>query len=123
MYNYLSIMYLCLCVTFLVVAILLIATLKLKIPQFYQEYRCVLWTASIVLSLPLSFRSILDFLANNNDSFSSYFLKNDKRILEYNIMFFLLTTYFPVFCQISSLVFGYIRRNKTKSYEEQSRQQ
>jgi len=77
----------------------------------------------MLLSLPLSFRSLLDFLVATSTPFQKFVNKNYKRNLEYNIMFFLLTTYFPVFFQISSLIFGYIRRNKAKSYEDLTKQQ
>lgn len=118
---YLSYLYCCLCLIFLSVAVYLIKTLKLAIPKFYQEYRCVLWTASILLSLPLSFRGILDLSANDSSKFLAFFTKTDQRTLAYNISFFLLTTYFPVFCQISSLVFGFIRRKKAKDFENQTK--
>jgi hypothetical protein len=58
-------------------AIYLITTLKTAIPMFYEEYKCVLWTASILLSLPLSFRGIFDFSAVYSAKFFHYFTKTD----------------------------------------------
>ena len=96
--NFVSILYCILCLLFLIVAVHLILTLRETIPKFYEEYRCVLWTASILLSLPLSFRSILDFSADKSQKFFTYWTATDKRTLEYNVSFFFITTYFPVVC-------------------------
>lgn len=66
-----------------------------------------MWTATILMTLPLSFRAIFDFARINNDSDK---VTTEWRTALYNFVFFLLTTYLPIVFQIGTLVFGFVRK-------------
>jgi len=60
----------------------------------YQEYKCMLWTACFILSIPLSFRAILDFTDAFNVKFQNF---TSNHQLTYNVTFDMLTNYIPIF--------------------------
>lgn len=64
-----------LAVIFFGVATSLVCTLRSHIPKLYEEYRCVLWSANVILSLPLTFRAIFDGLNSENLAFQNFFKK------------------------------------------------
>ena len=49
-----------LAVVFLAAAIVLLFTLKMAYPTFYSEFRCLLWSTTLVMTLPLTFRALVD---------------------------------------------------------------
>lgn len=108
-----------LAILFFVIASSLVLTLRKQIPKLYEEYCGVFWLATIILSLPLTFRAIFDALISKNEKFENYFFKTYKRATSYSISFFFLTTYIPIASQITSLVFGFVRRHKAQSFETQ----
>jgi hypothetical protein len=64
--NTTGIVFFALAVAFFVVGMLLIHALKRNFMEFYVQYRKLLWTATLLLTLPLSFRGILDLLIQND---------------------------------------------------------
>ena len=51
-----------LCLVFFAVSVNLVLTIKVRAPKLYSEFKIILWCACFILSIPLSFRAILDFL-------------------------------------------------------------
>jgi hypothetical protein len=86
-----------LCLVFFAVSINLVMTLKDRAPKLYCEFKIILWSACFVLTIPLSFRAILDFLYQFNLPFQNYFNFDDHRMLSYNVAFVILTSYIPIF--------------------------
>jgi len=58
-----------LCIVFFVVSVNLVLTLKIFAPQIYTDFKIILWCACFILSIPLSFRAVLDLLYQYDDSF------------------------------------------------------
>ena len=77
---------------FFIVGVVLMHTLKTNYSDFFQEYKCVFWTTTLLLTIPLLFRGIFDFM-NVSHKWSIFW--SDKVTL-YNSMFFILTDYFPI---------------------------
>ena len=83
--------------------------LKRHFPIFYISHCCTLWTATILLTAPLFFRSSVDLLENISPSFESWYDSEEGFI--FNITGYVaLSTYIPIITQMGSLVFGYLRR-------------
>ena len=85
-----------LCLVFFAASISLVLTLKDRAPKLYSEFKIILWCACFVLTIPLSFRAILDFLYQYNTAFQNYFTFNDHRQLSYSVAFVFLTSYIPI---------------------------
>ena len=49
---------------FFTIAVLFMLKLKQNQPVIYSDYKCLLWTAVIMMTLPLTFRCILDGMMN-----------------------------------------------------------
>ena len=94
---------------FIVTGFILISKLKSNFPLFYKEFRCIMITATCLLTLPLTFRAIFDGVKLGSPDFMNWVDDNYKRNAIYNFFFFLLTTYLPIVGQIMSLVFGFLR--------------
>ena len=58
-----------LAVLFIVTGIILISKLKSNFPAFYKEFRCIMITASCLLTIPLTFRAIFDGIKLADSSF------------------------------------------------------
>jgi cytochrome c biogenesis protein CcdA len=102
-------------VVFLTVGIRLIFALKKNFFQFYKEYRCLLWTATILITIPLSFRAIFDFTRIDHNPTNDIVDKEWSKALE-DSYFFILTTYLPIVFQIGSLVFGFVRKKHASAH-------
>lgn len=76
---------------------------------FYKDFRCLLITATVMLTVPLTFRAFFDGIKIISPDFYDWVNDNYKRNSIYNFSFFLLTTYLPVIGQIMALVFGFVR--------------
>ena len=87
--------------------------LKKYFPDFFEEHKLMLITASIGLSMPVLLRGILN-LARLNDDFDNFIQEKEAM---YDSMFFILTEMIPLSFQLSSLIFGYIRGKKDKKYQ------
>jgi hypothetical protein len=62
-----------------------------------------------MMTVPLAFRTLLDALKAMLPGWSEWIDANKFNNSLYNFLFFLLTTYLPIVCQMGSLVFGYAR--------------
>ena len=107
--------------TFMVLAFLfvglgfvLLTKLKRHAPAFYGEHRCLMIWATILLTVPLTFRAVFDFIKLVKPEFLTWVNEDYTRNAVYNFFFFLLTTYLPIMGQIMSLVFGFVRHRQGK---------
>jgi len=114
--NSTAIVFFALAIAFFIVGVRLISALKRSFVEFYVQYRKLLWTATILLALPLSFRGIADFLLQISAIKKALNTKPWASAL-YNLFFFLLTTYLPILFQILTLVFGFVRHNQGKLFQ------
>lgn len=89
-------MFLLLATIFFSVGFLMIQALKIHFKRFYLQFKCILWAATILLTLPLTFRSIFDFTRLSDKVQKSEQGWNDFNVALYNLFVFLLTTYLPI---------------------------
>ena len=94
---------------FLVMGVVVLTKLKRHFPMFFGEHRCLMITATVLLTVPLTFRAVFDGIKVISPSFIIWVDENYTRNAIYNFCFFLLTTYLPIIGQIMSLVFGFVR--------------
>ena len=85
-----------LAVLFIVTGIILISKLKSNFQAFYKEFRCIMITASCLLTIPLTFRAIFDGIKLASPRFYDRVNDTYKANAIYNFFFFLLTTYLPI---------------------------
>ena len=104
-----AVMFSILGVMFLVYGIGMNLSLKSFFPHFYMSFRCFLWTACLCLSIPLFLRFVIDALRAFSEDFESWYIDADHFYIT-NTGFLVLTTYVPILTQMSSLVFGYLRK-------------
>jgi len=78
---------------------------------FYDENKCMLFLATLGLSVPLIVRGVLDTLRYKNENFDKLIAKHQAI---YDTMLYFLLDLVPLGFQLSSLVFGYIRQQKNK---------
>ena len=90
--------------------------LRLYFVDFYKETGCKLWTANILLTLPLTFRAVFDGL-NFNDSWYTYWGENSNKLAGYNLLLIFFATYVPMLFQISTLIFGFVGKKKVKIFK------
>jgi len=102
-------------ILFFSVGCMMIVRLKKYFRDFYKEFGCQLWTANVLLTLPLTFRAITD-AANESQRFQDLYYKNYYTLAIYNMILFVLATYIPMLTQISSLIFGFVRHKKVKLF-------
>ena len=81
-----------LALVFFIVGVMLLHTLKTTYSEFYNDYKAILWATTLLLTLPLLFRGIFDFL-ELAPKWSKFW---NNRITIYNSIFFILTDYFPI---------------------------
>lgn len=110
-------------VTFLLLAIILfsvgcimICRLKTYYKDFYKDFGCQLWTANILMTLPLTFRALFDAMTFD-DKWENFWFGGDSNFYyyaSYNVGFFFFANYIPMLMQIWSLIFGFMRNKKVK---------
>jgi hypothetical protein len=93
---------------FLITGVMMTIKLRLHFRKFFTQFRCILWLATICLSIPLLTRAVIDLLIifdtrtkdwlNNHIAFDSTVLYSIEALV-------------PVFTQMFSLVFGFSRHN------------
>jgi uncharacterized membrane protein len=99
---------------FIVLGIVLLTKLKRHFPKFYCQYRRLMITATVLLTVPLTFRAVFDGIKIISPDFMAWVDLNYTRNAIYNFFFFLLTTYLPITGQIMSLVFGFVRHRQER---------
>lgn len=102
---------------FLVAGTKLLFTFKACYKEFYNEFRCLLWSTTIILTIPLCVRATCDLLTDFR-MWNAYWSKSSELLTSYNLLFFILTTYIPIVGQTSSLVFGFLRLIKKESRQQ-----
>ena len=102
-------MFVILGVTFFSVGVAMNLSLKWHFPEFYKQYKCLLWLATILLTCPLFIRASKDFLYVHNDAFANYW---DIHFVMDNTVYALLSTVLPIITQTCSLIFGFMRQQE-----------
>lgn len=76
----------------------MIKALKMYFEEFYIAYKCYIWTAATLLTVPLSFRSIFDCIQGrlNEANVRQFWRDHPSELATYNIFFFIFTTYLPI---------------------------
>ena len=87
--------FLLLCIIFFTAGCVMLNRLRLYFVDFYKESGCKLWTANILLTLPLTFRAVFDGLGINS-SWSNFWLENSSRVAGYNLILIFFATYIPM---------------------------
>ena len=106
---------------FVVLGFVLLTKLKRHVPAFYGEHRCLMIWATILLTVPLTFRAVFDFIKLVKPEFLTWVDEDYTRNALYNFFFFLLTTYLPIMGQIMSLVFGFVRHQQGKMKKQKTK--
>jgi len=101
-----SYMFLFLGLIFFTVGVIMNISLSHHLPDFYKNYKCLLWTATILLTCPLFIRAAKDYAYYHSDGF--YLFYDSHWVLD-NTLYCILSTVLPVVTQTSSLVFGVMR--------------
>ena len=84
--------------------------------QLYFKFKCWLWTSLILLTLPLTFRSLFLLFDETWSQLNNWLLNSEKPIHEtiYNSVFLITTTWLPLIMQNASLVFGLVRQKQSE---------
>ena len=115
MNRFIWILFLVLAVAFFSVGLVLLMSLKNYFNEFYEEQKYLLWSAMLILTLPLSFRAILDYSLEKSTKMYNFVTNNNTNFVIYQWSFFILTTYTPILAQMSALVFGFMRHRKMEA--------
>jgi hypothetical protein len=100
-------------VVFAFVSATTILTLKELVPLLYSQYRAFLIASSLSLTVPLALRFVLDVMYTRDQHWRHFLLNPDNktRFSIYSILDFIVTTLVPIVSQLSTLVFGFIRKS------------
>lgn len=99
-------------VVFFTVGLIMNVSLSKHFPEFYQKYKCLLWTATLLLTIPLFIRTAKDYIFYHNDAFAYWY---DAHLSVTNTVFAIISIVLPIVTQTASLVFGYMRNMENKS--------
>lgn len=98
---------------FLIVGCLIQFRLKKYFPDFYNENKNMLWFATYALSASLIIRGALNTLRYFSQTINIQLYHNETL---YNYFTFLFCDIVPICFQLSTLIFGYIRKKKEDKY-------
>ena len=98
---------------FFMYGIMTMRTLKLFFKKFYIENRCVLVFATTSLFLPLVIRGVLNLLNALNRGFAQWVV---YRRMWFELVMYVVGTVIPLSSQLSTLIFGHIRKRKNEKY-------
>ena len=101
-------------VVFLTTSTILLRALAKHFTKFYLKYRCMLVTVTVLMTVPLAFRAILDGLKAALPGWADWIDSSKLINSVYNFLFFLLTTYLPIVSQMGTLVFAFTRQRELK---------
>ena len=101
-------------VGFIIYGILTIRVLKIHFGKFYTQNFKYLVLATMFLSLPLMVRGLLDLVRGACKPFREW--ANDN-FMFFNMFIYLVGTVLPLAFQLSSLIFGLIRKNKKEKFK------
>ena len=114
------IMFMLLAILFFTVGVLMLRRLRLYYKGFFKEFGCSLWVANVMLTLPLCFRAVFDWLYFDKAWINYWFSDEDENFYKesmYNLMVFTFGTYIPMLMQIFSLIFGFVRQKQVKLFK------
>ena len=77
--------------------------------------------ATFLLTVPLTFRAIFNFIKIVSPEFYNYILEDPGRNALYNFFFFVFSTYLPIIGQITSLVFGFVRHRQQQNLRKEGK--
>jgi len=97
-----------------------ISIMKIKryFPKFYKKHRCVLWTVVCGITLSILTRAILDCLIEFNETFLKWVVTHENTL---DPIIFILSDLVPIIFQLTTLMFGYIRRKTFKQIKKNRR--
>lgn len=93
-------------ILFNVIGLFTLCTMKVHFPRFFKKHQCAMIAAIIGLSLPITFRGVLDYLRGSN---SDYYLSLASNGMYWEVVSYGVGSFIPSVCQLSSLIFGFIR--------------
>lgn len=97
--------------TFGIVSYKICSLIKINFPDFYLENKRTLVLATVGLTVPLFFRGISDTLRFASDDYQD---KVTEYEFTYNILDLIFFDLILLLFQLSSMVFGYIRKKNNK---------
>ena len=86
-------------------------SLRRYFPHFYNSFWCFLWIACLFLTIPLFLRTIINLSKNLSPDFLEWF-KDEDHFATTNTLYLVCSTYIPIITQMSSLVFGFLRKRQ-----------
>lgn len=95
-------------ISFFIAGVAMNLSLKRYFQHFYEMFSCFLWIACICLTVPLFLRAGINGL-RTQPKFEAWW-SNYENFAATNTLFLVFTTYIPILTQMSSLVFGYLRK-------------
>ena len=98
-------------IAFYITSITMNSSLKKYFPHFYNSFKCFLWAACVFLTIPLFLRAIIDMLKTTSTEFSKWYNDLDNFAWT-NTCYLVVSTYIPIVTQMSSLIFGYLRKRQ-----------
>lgn len=98
---------------FFIFGILILVRLRYYFNDFYKENKWIVFIATMGLCCSCVTRGTFDLLRYNNESFCEFI--KDKEVM-YNFVVFFTCDTIPLCFQLSTLIFGYIRRRNEKRY-------
>lgn len=90
-------------ILFMVTGIVMAVSLKKHYPEFYNEYGCLIWAATLCLALPLFMRGLNSYLYNTQ---KKYFHFYGNHFAFMNSTYVVMSSILPVVAQMMSLIFG-----------------
>jgi len=96
----------------------MLKALKKSFPPFYYQYKCILINATLFMSIPFLLTGVHFLVLGSVPSYRNYYYNSlDPDVLIVNTIMFIVTYAIPLATQLSSLIFGYIRRRYVSEYK------
>ena len=80
-------------------------------PVFYDNFKCILWSTTICLTIPLFARAADQYLLSYNQGYKDLYYGH---IIYANCIYAVFSTLIPIITQMASLIFGALSK-KTNS--------
>ena len=112
------VLFLLLAIIFFTVGCIMINRLRTYYKDFYKDFARQLWSANILMTVPLTFRAVMNALTLD-EAWENIWFGDDSNYYywaTYNVGFFFIATYIPMLTQIFSLIFGFMRNKKVKIF-------
>ena len=102
-------------VTFFLTGLWMIYLLRKHFPTLYEDIRCKIWVATILLTVPLFLKGLNTWLYGAHKKYWHYYSNHFAFV---NSVYILLSSLLPIVTQMGSLVFGIESMKKTPKKEE-----